>query len=419
MPWQFSIPTKSPQKKKTAGLIIILMSLRQSVLCDIAVREPGNKVRRVDLRGLLRRLLLFEKVTIKSVGLQEVSILAPAFKKDGLKQLIEAGILRFSVGDSALVTDIQQNGVRSLPLFQFSFSQASVQDPDQKFKKHLKSLESVAGLSQTDRLALEDSVWEHLFRTPANYIQNIMSQSEEDLRTNKWVLLSATNEAIKRKFGKAAPAFSLKAEEVNPRVFYIGNDLERVLKISQQEAHNILSTAVKAVTEINHRLEDMEVHEAITGFTEDEAPLLFNKMAGFLKAQNPEIVEKQLGRVETILNLPEISPREPVNVDNLLKARDCSELREFQAWLYNLEGKQDKEVEHLVRALGLRVGSLLRSEPGKALRFLTTTALGLIPVAGLVLGPVSGAVDTFLLDRVLPTSGVFAFLSKTYPSLFD
>jgi hypothetical protein len=55
------------------------MNPRQSVLCDIAIRESGNKVRRVDLRGLFRRLLLFEKVTIKSVALQEVAILAAAF----------------------------------------------------------------------------------------------------------------------------------------------------------------------------------------------------------------------------------------------------------------------------------------------------------------------------------------------------
>src|SRR5215472_13241489 len=131
------------------------MNLRQSVLCDIAIREARNKVRRVDLRALLRRLLLFDKVTIKSVGLQEVSILAAAFKKDGLRQLVESGVLRFSVEDSAVATDIKRNGIRSLPPFHFNLSPVQIQNPGEKFKRHLKSLESVAGMSQADRLALE------------------------------------------------------------------------------------------------------------------------------------------------------------------------------------------------------------------------------------------------------------------------
>jgi len=394
------------------------MSLRQSVLCDIAIRDLDNRVRRVDLGGLLRKLLLFEKVAIKSAALQEVAVLASAFKQDGLKQLIESGILRFSFQDSTLVTDIHQNGIRNLPPFQFGFGQATLQYADEKLRKHLKSLESVPGLGLPDRRSLEEATWTRLIRTPPSFLPNIISQSEEDLRTNKPVLSLAVNEIIKKEIGSGAPTCSLKIEEVKPRVFYVVNNLEATLKISQEKAHGILNNGVLSIAKINQRLEDMSVHSAITGFTEDEAPLLFKKLSGFLTSQNPEILEKQLGRVQTILGLPEISPQKPVNVENLMKARDSSELREFQAWLYKFEGKEDKEVEELVHAVGLRVGSLLSSAPGKAIRFAATTALGLIPLAGLVLGPVSGAIDTFVVSEMLPSSGVFAFLTKTYPSLF-
>jgi hypothetical protein len=163
----------------------------------------------------------------------------------------------------------------------------------------------------------------------------------------------------------------------------------------------------------------MSVHSAITGFNDEEAPLLFKKLSGILAAQNPQIVEEQLARVETILNLPEISPEKPINVENLLRARESSEIREFQTWLYNFKRKSDEEVQELVHAVSLRVGSLLRSKPGKAARFAVTTALGLIPGAGLVLGPASGAIDTFVVDQMLPSSGVFAFLTEIYPSLFQ
>jgi hypothetical protein len=131
------------------------MNPRQAVLCDIAIREAGNKVRRVDLRGLLRRLLLFEKVIVKSVALQEVSILACAFQRDGLKQLIESGVLRFSVEDSTVIIDIKRPGVARLPPFHFNLGQATLQNVDEKLRRHLTLLESVPGLKQADRTSLE------------------------------------------------------------------------------------------------------------------------------------------------------------------------------------------------------------------------------------------------------------------------
>jgi len=57
--------------------------------------------------------------------------------------------------------------------------------------------------------------------------------------------------------------------------------------------------------------------------------------------------------------------------------------------------------------------------PGKAIRLLTTTGIGSIPPIGLIAGFVASAVDTFLLEKMLPKSGVVAFLSNLYPSVFE
>jgi hypothetical protein len=233
-----------------------------------------------------------------------------------------------------LTIDTKLNDVRTLPPFQFNFAQATLQDPDAKLKKHLTALESVPGLSRADRLSLEASIWSTLLRAPANFVPNIMAQSEEDLRSNKPIVVTAVNKLIEKEFGQGAPKCTAKVQEVKPRVFFVDDNLERVLNVSQQKAHDILISAMLSATELNHRLEDMSVHSSITGFNEEEAPLLFKKLSGILVAQNPQTLEKQLARVETILNLPEISPQEPVNVENLMKARKSSEILEFQAWLY-------------------------------------------------------------------------------------
>ena len=65
-----------------------------------------------------------------------------------------------------------------------------------------------------------------------------------------------------------------------------------------------------------------------------------------------------------------------------------------------------------------KLASLAGRSGGKAVRLVATTLIGNIPVAGLFLGPAAGAIDSFLVDRVLPQSGVFAFLTDMYPSLF-
>ena len=58
------------------------------------------------------------------------------------------------------------------------------------------------------------------------------------------------------------------------------------------------------------------------------------------------------------------------------------------------------------------------SIPGRAVRFIVTTAIGLLGIFGIVAGPVSGAIDSFLVDKVLPKSGVWTFVNRLYPSIF-
>jgi len=44
--------------------------------------------------------------------------------------------------------------------------------------------------------------------------------------------------------------------------------------------------------------------------------------------------------------------------------------------------------------------------------------VGIIPVTGQILGPALDALDTFLLEKVLPESGVLMFVNDLYPSIF-
>jgi hypothetical protein len=162
----------------------------------------------------------------------------------------------------------------------------------------------------------------------------------------------------------------------------------------------------------------MQVCSAITGFRDSEAPLLFGKLAGLIAPLNPQTTEKQFERVIELANMPDFKPGQRVNVDLLLKARDSAECREFREWLPTLEERTDAEIRDAVSGIRAKMASAAGSTGGKLVRLAATTGIGLISVVGPIVGAAAGAIDSFLIDKLLPRSGIVAFLSETYPSLF-
>jgi hypothetical protein len=394
-----------------------LTNIRQSVFGEVAIRS-GTQVSGVDLGTLLRRLLLFDTVVLRSVRLREVPFLVRAFGKTGFLQLINSGVLKISCEFTSIITDIALNGVRTLPPFHFSFGVADIPHRDNVLKSELRSLQGIPGLKNPERASMEETILARLVRPPSDYGAQIQSQLESDIRGNTPALRAAIAEQLKMQFGDADRPVQVRIVETQDRTFRVITDLPAAFGISDQKAHDILQPSITGVANLNQRLADMVAYSAITGFTESEAPLLFGKLAGIIAPQNPKPIEEQFGRVITIANLPDFVPGKRIDVESLLKARESPECREFQAWLSNLEGATDAEIAEMVGSLRNRIASIVQSGPGKALRFAVTTALSLVPGAGLIAGPAAGAVDSFLIERVFPTSGVFAFLTKTYPSLF-
>jgi hypothetical protein len=392
------------------------MNIRQAVFGQIAI-NPREEIFDVDVGALLRRLLLFETVIVESLGLRETAALVRTFGKAGFLHLFNSGILKISAEFTFLITDIAQNGVRTLPLSHFSFGVATLSDRKVGLRRGLTLLQGVPGLKNQERIAMEEILISGLTRPGADYGAQLQAQVESDIRNNTPALAAAIREQLHKRFGAELPAFALQVEEVSERAFHVISDLPTVFRISDEETHRIMASSVSAVANLNQRLANMAAYSAIVGFTENEAPLLFGKLAGVIGPQNPQPLEQQFSRVMTLANVPEFPRGKRVDVDVLVKVRDSVECREFRSWLANAATLTDKEVEEMTGGFRSKVGSMIRSSAGKALRFAVTTILGFGP-HGIVIGPASGAVDSFLVERVFPNPGVLAFLTELYPSLF-
>jgi FRG domain len=91
---------------------------------------------------------------------------------------------------------------------------------------------------------------------------------------------------------------------VEPRVFYVANDLETVLNVSKEKAHELIVAGMLSATELNHRLEDMSVH----------CPGLYRIISSFKEIVDEEIEDEI--REEFIVRAPIFSDYKPAGDDD-------------------------------------------------------------------------------------------------------
>ncbi len=393
------------------------MEIAQSIFGEIAARH-GTEFVGVDLGILFRRLILFDRVVVRSFRLREIRPLVRAFGKTGFLGLISSGVLQLSCESLSIITGIAQNGVPTHPPCHFSFGRAELARRDQVLAHELSSLEGLPGLGNAERAKLQEAVLSGLLRPPATYGPELQAQIETDVRSNTPALRAAIEKEIQHRF-HSSRAIRLSVEEPEERVFHLVTDLPEMHSLSQEQTHQLLQSSLSGLINLDIRIADMAAYSAISGFADSETPLLFGKFAGILGPQNPAPVEEQFVRIIDLLDLPDFVPGRRIDVDKLLKARETVECREFRAWLRKLGNATDAQILEMVNGVKAQLGSVLHGTFGKSIRLVATTAISMIPGAGVALGPAAGALDTFLVDRIFPVPGVVAFLSKTYPSLFE
>jgi hypothetical protein len=141
------------------------------------------------------------------------------------------------------------------------------------------------------------------------------------------------------------------------------------------------------------------------------------KVQFIVQSLDPDNQEARARRLVETLELPDfrdIAHGRQLDMERFLEVRASGECREFRSWLSTIDGLKDEEIKARFSSLRERIAASLHTSTGKGLRFLAATGLGLIPGAGALVG----ALDAFVVDRLLPKSGIVTFVGKMYPSLF-
>jgi hypothetical protein len=248
---------------------------------------------------------------------------------------------------------------------------------------------------------------------------NVLAQIKSELRGKSPGIKSA----VRFRLPKARISdFDLEFEEVANLGFRAHTDLAAKAGISDQAAHDVLQAAFAGLANLDQRVGEMRGYEALSGFSEEEIVVFTDKCDFLMREMNPQLVERSFERVLQIVGFPDPivdGSTRVVQISKLLKVRQTDECKEFRAWLSTVHNASDAEIRERVTGVRAKLSEFIHSSSGKTVRVLTAAGIGLIPHFGIPAGLALGFGDAFLIDRVLPRSGVVSFLSNLYPSIFD
>ncbi len=390
--------------------------MTKRLLAPIAVQDNKNNVVDVDLAAFVRRVLLFETYILQSVWLEDLALLARAFNPEGLIQLFEAGALKiycesYTIGETGRVRadlNFSDNNKR-LPLGSYSFSVIRAHEQEKKIQQHLSSLGP----------PLQEKAAQNLITLNSQeFSPKVFEGFYNDIRQNQHLVQTAVNLELRRQ-GIKPKRMKLRVEEVEKEDFRVENNLVSEYGLSEKAAHEVIGRSLLAVSGLNQRFAEMMTHSALSGITEEDMPLMRDKLgftANFIESNNSE---RQFERVTSILDLPiPLVSETKIDAEKLLKIRDSDECRAFRDWLARADSLSDKEISERVTSFNSKIRVALNSKRAKVMRFLVSNGVSFLPPPiGTVAGLAVSAIDSFLVEKLAPKDAIVSFLSESYPSV--
>lgn len=371
--------------------------------------------------ALVRRLLLFESYILDSTRLLEIPHLVRTFGPSGLKLLLSSGALKIRY-DARAIAQTGQTAIADrlsrgmLPLEHVSFQIVSLERGHRERAISEKLHAGTAALPRREGEKLREAIAGAILPSDESEHREALHHLYGDLRSGDGRFATTIRRAAARKAVDIPPTeLRVRFLEVGRDDFRVESNITQFTGGDQKKAHDVLVQGILAVGCLHSRIEEMRRHHALSSFLGDELPLLGERLQFLSEGISPRAPEREFARVVEIGGFPDCTLSEAqVDVARLLKLRGTSEVREFRDWLASAEEFSDSQLAELMSSLRTRVGNVFSTGVGKAIRFGVSAAAGAVGA-----GMVADAIDTFILDYILPSNAVVSFVTRRYPSLFD
>jgi hypothetical protein len=382
----------------------------------------------LDVGSLIRRLVLFERYTLRSIHLLEIPSLVSTFGEGGLRALLADGCLRIQCQPLRVGETLTFDEPADFPEGAMQFRTLMPADSAAYLDECFAVLDSLEDLSPRQAKRLEPAIRDALVDVDdaARLASEKMSR---DLSTRSPVLAAGMALALRREHGVQLNPADIQLDiELLPPVELFGegvmveHNLPDLGVTDPIETDHALVHGFLAVGNLNLRIALMEHLGGIGGCTANDLSLIDSKLRFLLAEADPGAQEDRLLRVQALAGVPEpdLSQTPVIDADALLAARGLPEARALRGWLRGVGSMSDDEVRDSFHVVGESLGRAVRSTPGKMLGIAVITAAGAASLAagGPPTSPGLDLLDAFLLERLLPEPGPYSFLSHTWPSLF-
>jgi hypothetical protein len=397
------------------------MEINRRLIGVSAVLSVEQKVTDVDISGLIRRLLLFDKYVLVSIRLQEFPLLVKYLGFEGLRDLLSAKLIEVRC-ECLQLTQTAQSGLFGdpvLPFFTYRFHWIDSHDRRKYIHDCLQCLHGAPDLHRKQVARLKRDIVSAIHQFPEDARSQLFPAFQEELLQSPRLVKTSVGLVVRTRLGLMDVPFSLAVHQEAQDTFRVETDLHDRLRISEASAHKIVEEGIMGIAHLSQTVGEMKAYSAISGFRDEELPLFRHKLDFLADIASSQTRERSFQRVIDVAGLPHFPTDEGmIDVERLMKIRDSSEAREFRDWLGGIGQANEKEIKDRVAGLRAKTGLTVSSLAGRAMRFLVTTALGIMPRAVVPAVAIS-VLDQFVLDKFLPRSGIAAFVNELYPSIFD
>ena len=406
--------------------------IRKRIHGPCSVRLPTMDDIDFDVGLFFRRLLLFDTYSMHTIRFMEFPHLVRLIGYEGVIDILNSGLLKLDC-DPAILAEISQIKASKskkregrIKLGSFSFSIVRAAEQKQYVSRCFECISSIPGITFKQKKKLKSTIADQILPIPENSGLQSITNFRQDIFSNRPVVKSAIIHQIKKQKNLTVRNTELKIhftkgieeeDELDAET-----NISSLLRVSEEEIHQILQSALFGIGMLNKRIEDMQYYNSLSGFLDDEAPLFEEKLSFLENLVSPNAPIKEFQRVISITGLPDFdhikNGSSKINIEKFLKVRDSEECRDFREWIASLESATDEEIKERTLSLRTKLSSAIHSPIGSGIRFLATTAFSFVGASDIVNIGV-GALDTFLLDKILPKGGVATFIHRMYPSIFD
>jgi hypothetical protein len=391
-----------------------------------SIAEPQGGVFTLDPTAFLTHLLVFDEYTLQSFRLSEFSQLISYFSAESIARLVRSDWLRVDCAIANLgITNVRRVTRLSSTINAFGPYETIHFRADQRQASHegMHKIDDAIGRGSRLSKRIRRDLADRLIAPDDSLFLSAFAQAKTSLRARSDLVASAVALGASRHIGQPVTTadFSIELEPVGIDAVTVRTDLVHSLGIGEATAFAIVDSGVSGILGYYQRLELMQRRDAVVALRQNEQPFAEAHIAHLARELDPSRAISGFHRVVTCAGLPDLVPGTAswVDLDRLIDIRSSAEAAAFREWLWTADGLTETELAEKVSSLRAKLGLAISTTKGRIARFALSTLGGLVPGAGPMIGTGLGALDQFVVDRLLSPPAPLMFLGAQYPSIFS